>query len=136
MSLPDHEHNKIEQPATQPHEEDQMPARNVEPPTGRNGLAFVIVIAVLATIVGILLLRPEALQQDLLQSALTVVLVFAAIIAGVRFCATRAFSRRKRRPAGAKKPSMTKSSVGRTAEEERHPLLYGDGIPHAHLWWF
>ena len=52
------------------------------------------------------------------------------------FGAIRAFLHRKRRPSGAKKPSMTKSSVGRTAEEERHPLRYGDKIPDAHLWWF
>jgi len=53
-----------------------------------------------------------------------------------RFCAIRAFLRRMGKPEGAKKPSMTKSSVGRTAEEERHPLRYGDKIPDAHFWWF
>ncbi|CAH0264582.1 hypothetical protein SRABI26_03485 [Arthrobacter sp. Bi26] len=57
------------------------------------------------------------------------------------FCAIRAFLRRRGRPEGAKKPSMTKpsmtkSSVGRTAEQERHPLRYGDKIPDAHFWWF
>lgn len=137
MSLPDHGHNKIEQPATRPQEEDHMPARNVESPAVRTGLAFVIVMAVLATMVGIVLLWPEAVRQDLLPDALTVVLVFAALIAGAgRFSAIRDFFRRKRRPAGAKKPSITKSSVRETAEEERHPLRNGDGIPHAHLWWF
>lgn len=50
--------------------------------------------------------------------------------------AIRAFFRRKRGPAGLKKPSITKASVGRTAEEERHPLRYGDQIPQAHFWWF
>lgn len=53
-----------------------------------------------------------------------------------RFSAIRAFFRLKTKPVGAKKPSMTKSSVGRTAEEERHPLRYGDKIPDAHFWWF
>jgi hypothetical protein len=53
-----------------------------------------------------------------------------------RFCAIRAFLRRWGRPEGAKEPSMTKSSAGRTAEEERHPLRYGDKIPDAHFWWF
>lgn len=135
-ALPDHAHINIEQPATQPQKENHMPLRNGEPPTGRKGLACIVVMALLATMLGILLLWQGALQQHLLQGALAAVLVSAGITAGVRFRAIRAFFRRKRRPAGLKKPSLTKSSVGRTVEEERHPLRYGDQIPQAHFWWF
>lgn len=136
MSDLDHEQSKNGQLPTQAQEGDRKPARNAGLRARTRGLALGGAIAVLAPVAAVLILQPDAWGRGWLLGAFIVALIFALIIVGLGFAATPSFFSRKGKPGGPVRASMTKSSVGRTVDEERHPLRNGDGIPHAHLWWF
>lgn len=118
-----------------PRKNERTSAHPDEPYSGRDSLAPGVTVGVLATAAGFLILSLEALGPDLLLNTLIVAAIYAATVAGVRLGSVRTFFSRRKTPAGVKRPAVTKSNSG-AAEEERHPLRNGDGIPHAHLWWF
>lgn len=121
-----------------PQKKERTPARPNELHPGCNGcndLATGVTLGVLATVAGFLILPPEALGQDSLQSTLIVALALAAMVAELRFSAILTFFGRRKNPAGLK-AAMATSNSGRTADAEQYRLRNGDGIPHPHLWWF